>query len=112
VIVAVLCLTLTGLLGGASVPRRSSSALTLASVSNSNNNGNGSNNNSGGNGSFSLPSGLLTLALIGGLLFVVLLALIAGGVLALAVTTSRRLREINDTLSRMNPPPKGPAPPT
>jgi len=111
VIAAVLCLTLTGLLGGASVPGRSSSALTLASVSNSNNNGNGS-NNSGGNGSFSLPSGLLTLALIGGLLFVVLLALIAGGVLALAVTTSRRLREINDTLSRMNPPPKGPAPPT
>jgi len=108
-VATVLLALLSGL--GTAAPRGGlSSGLAPAVPLTPNDNGNGSNNNSG-NGSFQLPGGLVTLALIGGLVFVVLFALIAGGVVALAVVTSRRLREINETLAKLSAPPKGPTPP-
>jgi hypothetical protein len=110
-IVALLFVSLAGEFGSGALASKGMPGLTPA-VRLLPSDNNGSNNNSGGNGSFSLPSGLVTLALVGGLVFVVLLALIAGGVVALAVITSRRLRQINETLAQMNAPPKGPTPPT
>lgn len=107
--VAILLVALVSPLGGAPAAFRTSVPPTAAVTFHAFDNG--SNNNSGGNGSFSLPSGLVTLALVGGLVFVILLVLIAAGVLALAVLTSRRLRQINETLAQLSAPPKGPTPP-
>ena len=90
--------------------------LNVVQGNNGNGNGNGNNsnnnNNGGGNGSLSLPGGLLQLAVIAGLVFFAALFLIAGGMIAAAVLLSRRLRQVNETLTKLLPPPKGPTPPT
>ena len=98
-------------------PRNSASGSATLTVTsnNNNNNGNGSNNNnngSGGNGSFSLPGGLLQIALFGGIAFLGALVAIAAGTIATAVMVSRRLRQVNETLQKLVPPPEKPKPPT
>jgi hypothetical protein len=105
-------------LDSASPPSKASSTATLSVTSggnnNNNSNGNGSNNNKnsgGGNGSFSLPSGLLTFALLGGVAFLGALVAIAIGTIATAAMVSRRLRELNETLQKLIPPPDKPKPP-
>jgi hypothetical protein len=100
----------------ASPASKASSAATLTVTSNGNNNGNGSNNNSnnggGGNGSFSFPSGLFTIALLGGVAFLGALVAIAAGTIATAAMVSRRLRQLNETLQKLVPPTEKPKPPT
>jgi hypothetical protein len=101
-------------LDSASPPSKASSTATLTVTSNgNNNNGNGSNNNNGGgNGSFSFPSGLLTIALFGGVAFLGALVAIAAGTISSAVMVSRRLRQVNETLQKLIPPSDKPKPPT
>jgi hypothetical protein len=103
-------------LDSASPPSKASATATLSVTSggSNNKNGNGSNNNSGGsgNGSFSLPSGLYTIALFGGVAFLGALVAIAAGTIATAAMVSRGLRQVNETLQKLIPPPDKPKPPT
>jgi hypothetical protein len=107
-------------LDSASPPSKASATATLSVTSNgnnnnNNNNGNGRSNNNnggGGNGSFSLPSGLLTFALFGGVAFLGALVAIAAGTIATAAMVSRRLRQVNETLQKLIPPSDKPKPPT
>jgi hypothetical protein len=102
-----------------SVPStRASAVADLAVVSSNsgnnggnNSNGNNNGNGSGGGGSLALPSGLEELVLIIGLVFVGAMIAIAAGTIATAAIVSRRLRQINETLAKMNLPPKEPKPP-
>ena len=100
-------------LDSASPPSRASATATLTVTGNgNNNNGSGNNNsNNGGNGSFSLPGGLITIAMFGGAAFLAALVAIAAGTIATAVKVSRRLREVNETLQKLTPPPTPPSPP-
>ncbi|MCI4342030.1 MAG: hypothetical protein L3K11_06655, partial [Thermoplasmata archaeon] len=99
-----------------SAPR--SHATQNASVMVNSNSGNGNNNNNSGssggkgNGSLSLPSGLQQLALIFGAVFLVAMLIIAAGTMATAVVVSRRLRQINETLAKVNALSKDAKPPT
>jgi hypothetical protein len=110
-------------LDSASPPSKVSmtATLTVTSNGNNNNNNNGSGNNSNNNnnngngsggGSFSLPSGLLSIALIGGIAFLGALVAIAAGTIATAVVVSRRLRQLNETLQKLIPSTDKPKPPT
>lgn len=89
--------------------------VTVVSNSNGNGNGNGNsnnNNNGSGGGSLAIPSGLEQIALIVALVFLGTMIAIAAGTIATAVVVSRRLRQINETLAKMNLNPKEPKPPT
>jgi hypothetical protein len=62
-------------------------------------NGNGSKSGSGINGSL-LPSGVFAFVLLFGFIFLGALIAIAAGTIATAVLVSRRLRQINETLTK------------
>jgi hypothetical protein len=78
---------------------------------NSNNNNNGNGNGSGSGGGLTLPSGLESLVLVIGLVFLGTMIAIAAGTIATAALVSRRLRQINETLAKLSLPPKEPKPP-
>jgi hypothetical protein len=88
-----------------------STSLTVTSNNGGNGNGSNSNGNNSGGGSFSLPSNLIEYALIFGLIFVGAMVALAAGMIATAVIVGRRLRKLDETLSKMLPPfqePKSP----
>lgn len=83
---------------------------------NANSNGNGGSGTNSGNGSGSnglnLPSGFLSLIMVFAIVLLAALVATAAGSIATAVAVSRRLRQLNETLQKMQPPPSGPKPPT
>ncbi|MCI4347495.1 MAG: hypothetical protein L3J97_02605 [Thermoplasmata archaeon] len=94
---------------GSPVSRVSSSATLQVNSNNGNGNSNGS-GKSNGSGGFSLPSGLFGVLTIFAVVFLGAMIAVAAGVIAVAVSVSRRLRQINETLAaqsstRINPPP-------
>jgi hypothetical protein len=78
---------------------------------NNNNNNNGNGNGSGSGGGLTLPTGLESLVLVIGLVFLGTMIAIAAGTIATAAVVSRRLRQINETLAKLSLPPREPKPP-
>jgi hypothetical protein len=88
-------------LDSAAPPNKASQSTSLTVNSNSGNgNGSGGNGKGGSNSSSILPSGLLTILTYFVLIFMATMVIIAAGVLAIAVSVSRRLRQLNETLAR------------
>jgi hypothetical protein len=89
---------------------RVSATATLQVNSNGNGNSGGS-GKSNGSGGLSLPSGLFGLLTIFAAVFLGTMVAIAAGVIAIAVSVSRRLRQINETLAAQMKPPADVRPP-
>jgi hypothetical protein len=99
-------------LDSAAPPNKVSQTATLTVNSNGNGGGgggSGSNNGGGSNSSFQLPSSLLSMLLIFGLVFLGAIVALAAGVIATAVLVSRRLRQLTETMAnstKVSPPEK------
>jgi hypothetical protein len=95
-----------------SPPARASGSAPLTVNGNGNGNG-GSNSSSKSNGSglFNFPSGLFGLLTIFVFVFLGAIVALAVGVIAMAVSPSRRLRQLNDTLAAQPKPPVRGGPP-
>jgi uncharacterized membrane protein YgcG len=98
-----------------STPAGHNSMSTSLTVNSNSGNGNGNNGGSGGSGGggngssgFSLPSGLLQVALLLSLAFIGSMVALAAGMVATAVILSRRLRQLKEVLERTGPPPSSP----
>ena len=88
-----------------STPVGRASAQTQLTVNPSSSGGSGSSGNNTGNGSgLNLPAGLFQVALLFGIVVLASIVAIAAGTIAIAISVSRRLRQINETLAKMQPP--------
>ena len=94
------------------VGNRGSASATLTVNSGSGNGGNGNGNGTGSSGGFSLPPELMSMMLLFGAVFIGAIVALAAGVIVMAVLLSRRLRQLNETMSRSSPPPGEEKPPT
>lgn len=83
-------------------PAGHASAQAQLTVNPSSSGGGGSSGNNTGNGSgLNLPAGLFQVALLFGIVVLASIIAIAAGTIAIAVSVSRRLRQINETLAKM-----------
>ena len=110
-------------LDSASPPDKATQTAPLTVTSNSNGNGNGNGNgNSGSNGSngsssgnnnggFSIPSSLITMLMLFGIVLLGSIVALAAGVIAVAVLVSRRLRQLTETMAKANNPSSPAKPP-
>ena len=90
-----------------SAPPNKASQTTTLIVNNNNGNGNngsngGGNNGGGSNNSFQLPSTLLTMLMLFGIVFLGAIVALAAGVIATAVLVTRRLRQLTETMAKAN----------
>ncbi len=81
----------------------SGTSLSVTTGSGDQNSGSGGNNSSSNN-SFSIPSGLLTLAILFGAVFLVAMIILAVGAVLTAVMVSRRLRQLTEAIEKANAP--------
>jgi uncharacterized membrane protein YgcG len=100
-------------LDSASPPDKASQTAPLT-VTNNNGNGNGGssgnsgsnggNGSSGGgnNGGFQIPSTLITMLMLFGIVFLASIVALAAGMIAVAVLVSRRLRQLTETMAKVN----------
>jgi hypothetical protein len=74
--------------------------------SNGNSGSNGGNGSSGGgnNGGFSIPSTLITMLMLFGIVFLASIVALAAGMIAVAVLVSRRLRQLTETMAKVSSP--------
>jgi hypothetical protein len=95
------------------VGNRGSTSTTLTvNTGNGNGNGNGSGNGSGSTSGFQLPAALVATVTLFAAIFIGAIVALAAGVIATAVLLSRRLRQLNETLSKANPETDEPKPPS
>jgi hypothetical protein len=81
--------------------------------SSGNSGSNGSNGSSGGgdNGGFQIPSTLITMLMLFGIVFLASIVALAAGMIAVAVLVSRRLRQLTETMAKVNTQPSVAKPP-
>jgi uncharacterized membrane protein YgcG len=98
----------------ASPPDKASQTAPLTVTNSNNGNGNGgssgTNGSNGGNGStgggsnggFQIPSTLITMLMLFGIVFLASIVALAAGMIAVAVLVSRRLRQLTETMAKVN----------
>jgi hypothetical protein len=101
-------------LDSAPPPDKASQTAPLTVTDNDNGNGNGGssgnsgsnggNGSSGGgsNGGFQIPSTLVTMLMLFGIVFLASIVALAAGMIAVAVLVSRRLRQLTETMAKVN----------
>jgi hypothetical protein len=92
-----------------STPTATRASMTTSLQVNSNGNGNGNSNNnshnSSGAGGLNLPGGLVSVLTIFAIVFLGAMVALAAGVIAVAVSVSRRLRQLTEAIAQQPKPP-------